>query len=103
MLPHVDETDLIMATRFTSALVLLAAGPAMGWVTPKPEPVVSLANHSCGGALEQLRPAGGTLLVPRGVWKCGPLNLTSHTVLYLESGATLKADTGADWPLYGPL
>ena len=90
-------------TRFTAALVLLALGLAMGWDTPKPEPVVSLANHSCGGALEQLGPAGGTLLVPKGVWKCGPMNLTSHTVLYLESGATLKADTGADWPLYGPL
>ena len=46
---------------------------------------------------------GGTFFVPHGVWKCPPLNFTSNTVVYLEAGATLKADTDSDWPLYAPL
>ncbi|CAE8643918.1 unnamed protein product [Polarella glacialis] len=36
---------------------------------------------------------GGTLRVPSGTWYLGPLNLTSHLVLWLSSGATLVADT----------
>jgi len=65
--------------------------------------VASVAEHGCLSALDLLRPAGGTLLVPKGVWQCPPMNLTSNTVVYLEGGATLKANTSANWPLYGPL
>ena len=38
-----------------------------------------------------------------GVWLCPPLNLTSNTVVYLESGSILKADVQAHWPSLQPL
>jgi polygalacturonase len=71
--------------------------------TPKPSPIISLADFSCLDALAKLSNGGGTLLVPTGVWLCPPLNLTSNTVVYLESGGILKADVKADWPSLQPL
>ena len=66
--------------------------------TPQPEPVASVAEHGCLGALALLRAAGGgTFYVPKGTFLCPPMNLTSNTVVYLAQGATLKADTKADW------
>ena len=72
--------------------------------TLKPEPIVSLRDHGCLQALSVLKSSGGgTLLVPRGVWPCPPMNLTSNTVVYLERGAILKADVTAPWPTLAPL
>ena len=82
----------------------LIASATLCWITPQPPPVVSVADHGCVGTIKTLQQAGGgTFLVPKGVWKCPPLNLTNNTVVYLEEGATLKADTDAEWPLYAPL
>lgn len=36
-------------------------------------------------------PAGGTIVIPAGLWMSGPIFLKSNITLYLESGATLKA------------
>lgn len=72
--------------------------------TPKPAPILSLAHFGCLEALERLKEAGGgTFLVPSGVWPCPPMNLTSNTVVYLESGAVLKADVTSNWPSLLPL
>ena len=72
--------------------------------TPKPTPVVSLANHGCLAALALLQAAGGgTFLVPEGVWRCPAMNMTSNTLVYLEHGAVLKADSAAPWPSLAPL
>lgn len=76
----------------------------MGWPTPMPEPVVSVADFGCVGALDKIRSSGGgTMLVPTGEWPCPPLNLTSHLTIYLKVGGTLKADPHADWPIVAPL
>jgi len=52
---------------------------------------------------------GGTIRVPPGTFHLGPLNLTSNLVLWLESGATLRADVDQErlpllpaLPAYGP-
>lgn len=43
---------------------------------------------------------GGTLIVPRGVWRTGPVELKSDMTLYLEDGAVIAA-TGdrSAWPI----
>jgi len=72
--------------------------------TPMPPPIVSVADFGCAETLEKLRSnGGGTMLVPSGEWKCPSLNLTSHLTIYLEAGATIKADSHTDWPLIDPL
>jgi polygalacturonase len=44
-----------------------------------------------GRALEALKAAGGgTLLVGRGTWRTGPLELFSHCTLHLEEGAVVS-------------
>lgn len=61
-------------------------------------------------AIDAVRAAGGgKVSVPPGVYLVGPLNLTSHLVLWLASGATLKSDTNQSrlrflppLPSYGP-
>jgi len=69
-----------------------------------PEPIVSIADLGCAGALNKLRSTGGgTMLVPSGSWKCPPMNLTSYLTIYLKAGATLKADPHSEWPLIDPL
>ena len=63
------------------------------WSTPKPEPIVSIADHGCLGALSLLERGRGTFFVPPGIWFCPPMNLTSNTVVYLSENSILKADT----------
>jgi polygalacturonase len=95
-----------------------AGGSTTQWPTPKPAPVVSIAdiagakpdnrtsNTRCfRAAVAKIASAGGgTLLVPEGTWLTGPFNLTSNMTLYLESGATLQGSTDlAEWPLMPPM
>jgi polygalacturonase len=56
--------------------------------------------------------AGGTLVVPPGAWRTGPLNLTSHMTLYISGEATIYGPTytqlGAGpafdmWPIIPPM
>jgi exo-poly-alpha-galacturonosidase len=45
-------------------------------------------------------PAGGKVLVPRGIWRTGALFLKSHMTLEIAEGATLLgSDQAADYPL----
>lgn len=92
--------------RSRCSLLLIAVLPCvvMSRSTGILDSVVSVADHGCQGALDILRRrGGGTLLVPRGEWSCAPMNLTSHLTVYLEAGATLKADPHSHWPLLAPL
>lgn len=41
-------------------------------------------------ALDAVPAAGGRVVVPPGVWLCGPVKMRSKTILYLADGATLK-------------
>ena len=93
-----------MVRGMTRISLLFVSATACAAITPKPAPVISLAEIGCLDALDALRTAGGgTLLVPAGVWLCPPLNLTSNTVVYLERGAILKADVTVSWPSLRPL
>ena len=92
------------AAQMMQLVVIVMVHTAAAWSTPQPAPVISLANHSCTGALAALRAAGGgTFFVPKGKWLCPALNFTNNTVIYLAAGATLKADTESEWPLLAPL
>mmetsp|Transcript_19200 Transcript_19200/g.57082 ORF Transcript_19200/g.57082 Transcript_19200/m.57082 type:complete len:455 (+) Transcript_19200:41-1405(+) len=55
---------------------------------------------------------GGTLVVPGGVFRTGPFNLTSNMVLYLDKGATILGPTVEQlgsgpqfdmWPVVAPM
>jgi len=53
--------------------------------------------HDDTGALQAAIaacPAGGTVMVPPGLWSCGPLFLKSGVTIYLQSGATLCGHAG---------
>lgn len=54
---------------------------------------VAQALAACG------RAGGGTVWVPAGTYRVGPLRLESRTTLYLDAGATLQGSTQvADYP-----
>jgi polygalacturonase len=42
-------------------------------------------------------PAGGTILIPAGLWLSGPLFLKSDITIYLSPGATLRGHTGREF------
>ena len=46
---------------------------------------------------------GGTLLFPaRKTFLTGPFNISSHTEVVIESGATVLGHAAADWPIVDP-
>ncbi|HEY9055178.1 MAG TPA: glycoside hydrolase family 28 protein [Rectinemataceae bacterium] len=60
------------------------------------------ASAAIAGALEYLKSkGGGTLLVPEGIFLCGPIELPSDTTLYLDTGACLRFSN--DFSSYPPV
>jgi hypothetical protein len=61
-----------------------------------------LATSAIQAALDDAagRPAGGTVLVPAGIFRCGSLTLRSNVTLYLSAGALLQgSDDPHDYPI----
>lgn len=82
-------------------MVLLFSAGQTGLAAPA---VINVLDHGAVGdgitlntaALQQaivacVKQGGGTVLVPAGIYKVGPLQLQSHVTLQLEAGATLRA------------
>ncbi|OCX65672.1 polygalacturonase [Thioclava sp. SK-1] len=58
------------------------------------------ANATAFDAAIRALPIGGTLIVPKGRWICGPLRLRSDMVLYLQPGAELATtQIRSAWPI----